>query len=43
MGNEEFAVDQIDFNIQEELGPLLSRSVLESLNDTLVDYVLSPF
>eukprot|EP00795_Rhopilema_esculentum_P014160 gene14160-5161_t len=34
MGNDEFAVDQIDFNLQEELGPLLSRSVLESLNDT---------
>ena len=33
MGNENL-VDDISFDIQEELGPLLSKSVVESLNDT---------
>ena len=33
MGNEKLGHD-INFDIKQELGPLLSKSVIESLNDT---------
>jgi len=36
MGNENL-VDDISFDIQQELGPLLSKSVVESLNDTYLE------